>query len=354
MAPVTLPYLHIYTRRGKPFAYVRRAGKRVRVHGVPGSPAFLANYAAALAALDGPKQPKTPETIPSSLQALWQTYIADPAYTQLAAETRKDYARLMAPILVKHGHRAVAGMTREWLLSARAQLADTPSRANRLVAVVRLLINFGQPRKFRPREGNPALGIKPLRTGTGHRAWTLEEFELMASPAAGAIALPVLMARFLVQREQDIIPMVWPAYDGQAITVTQRKSRHHAEPVTLRLPVHPRLKAALDARQETRDPAVLTICTRPDGKPWQLSHFKHEFTRTRRKLGLPEDLHFHGLRATGATALAEAGATPQEIQAWTGHKTLAMVTKYTRSAERDGMAKASVTKLAARRRKTSG
>jgi integrase len=37
------------------------------------------------------------------------------------------------------------------------------------------------------------------------------------------------------------------------------------------------------------------------------------------------DLHFHGLRKTTSKALAEADATPREIQAVTGHATQQMV-----------------------------
>ena len=46
------------------------------------------------------------------------------------------------------------------------------------------------------------------------------------------------------------------------------------------------------------------------------------------RLGLT-DLHFHGLRHTTATALAEAGCTSREIMAITGHQTEQMVKLYT-------------------------
>jgi integrase len=62
------------------------------------------------------------------------------------------------------------------------------------------------------------------------------------------------------------------------------------------------------------------------------------------KLGL-SNLHFHGLRHTTATALAEAGCTPFEIMAITGHQTEQMVKLYTKKVEQKRLATSAVRKL---------
>jgi integrase len=46
----------------------------------------------------------------------------------------------------------------------------------------------------------------------------------------------------------------------------------------------------------------------------------------------------HGLRKNAAVALAEVGCEPHEIMAITGHKTLAMVTHYTKRANQKRLA----------------
>ncbi len=56
----------------------------------------------------------------------------------------------------------------------------------------------------------------------------------------------------------------------------------------------------------------------------------------------------HGLRKARAHRLAEAGATPHEIAAVTGHATLAEVERYTRAAERAGMADSGFAKMGSR------
>jgi integrase len=342
MVQIMLPYLQIYTVRGRQFAYYRRAGRRIRLRGELGSPEFLAAYQAANDSARPTPAASRAIAEPGSFQALWNAYEQSPEFREIAVETQKDYRRLTAPCLAAHGHRMMAGMRQEWVLAQRDTLAATPSRANRLVAVLRLLVFWGMLRGYRPKDGNPAVRIPLLRTGPGHRPWTEAEVNAFTAPAAGAFALPVLIARYTLQREADIIALTKTAYDGQSITLTQAKSRHTKQPVRLVIPVHPRLKAALDAAPSTD---AVTICTRPDGKPWKLHHYKHAFAARRAELGLPDDLHFHGLRATGATALAEMGATPHEIRAFTGHRTLAMVTKYTEAAEQKRLAKSVVTKL---------
>jgi len=354
MAQVMLPYLQVYKVRGKQFAYYRRAGKRVRLAGEIGSPEFLAAYKIASEEVS-PKIGIPSKAAPGTFQALWDAYERSPDYKQIDIETQKDYARLLKPSLALHGHRQVAGIHQAWVLAERDKRAKSPSRANRFVSVLRLLINWGIPRGFRPKDGNPTFGIKALRVGKGHRIWTDAEVELMTSERAGTVALPVLMARYLGQRLQDIIPLTWTAYDGQFITVTQRKSEHTDEVVKLELPVHPTLKRALDTAKALRDAAgtpAVTICIRPDGKPWQLSHFKHTFTETRRALELPEDMHFHGLRGTAATALAEKGASTRQIRSITGHKTDAMANKYTKQAQQKIVAKTVVSMLRPNRKRT--
>jgi integrase len=60
--------------------------------------------------------------------------------------------------------------------------------------------------------------------------------------------------------------------------------------------------------------------------------------------GLPECTS-HGLRKACARRLAEAGATPNEIAAITGHATLKEVERYTRDASRAMMADSGMAKV---------
>ena len=87
------------------------------------------------------------------------------------------------------------------------------------------------------------------------------------------------------------------------------------------------------------------ICTRPDGAPWKIDHFKHVFADTRARLGLPDDVHFHGLRHSAASRLAEAGCSHAEIAAVTGYKSVAMVAHYAAGAQQRALAKSAIGRL---------
>jgi integrase len=62
-------------------------------------------------------------------------------------------------------------------------------------------------------------------------------------------------------------------------------------------------------------------------------------------LGLPVGLNVHGMRKLFATGMADNGATPHEIGANTGHRTLGMIQLYTRSADQRKLSEGSVGKI---------
>lgn len=60
------------------------------------------------------------------------------------------------------------------------------------------------------------------------------------------------------------------------------------------------------------------------------------------KAGIGRGLSPHGLRKATARRLAEAGCTPHQIAAVTGHQTLQEVERYTREADQRRLAGAAV------------
>jgi integrase len=81
------------------------------------------------------------------------------------------------------------------------------------------------------------------------------------------------------------------------------------------------LRATLDAaklalgRIPHKDEPILTTVT---GQPWVESRFSTKFSATKNRAGLTH-LHFHDLRGTAITMLAESGCTNSEIASITGH-----------------------------------
>jgi integrase len=67
------------------------------------------------------------------------------------------------------------------------------------------------------------------------------------------------------------------------------------------------------------------IITTKTGRPWKPRYFKAQWEAASKDAGIT-DLHFHDLRGTAVTLLAEAGCTTPQIAAITGHS-LKTVTK---------------------------
>jgi integrase len=57
---------------------------------------------------------------------------------------------------------------------------------------------------------------------------------------------------------------------------------------------------------------------------------------------------FHGLRKAASVRLAEAGCTPHEIAAITGHASLKEIVRYTQTADRKRLAASAMEKVKAR------
>ncbi|MDO6732843.1 tyrosine-type recombinase/integrase [Marinovum sp. 2_MG-2023] len=110
--------------------------------------------------------------------------------------------------------------------------------------------------------------------------------------------------------------------------------------VLIDIPIHPELRAVLDICPKD----AFTFLETQNGKsrsPNGLGNMMREWCN---EAGLP-NCSSHGLRKVIARRVAEAGASPHEIMAVTGHLTLAEVTRYTMDANRPVLADGAIEKL---------
>ena len=345
-----LPYVDTIPARGRTYYYYRRGKLRQRIRGNPDEPGFLEAYAAihaAAQAADAKAAASEPGVAPGSMAALIRAYRTSPEWRALKPATHSDYEKALGPLEARYGHLAIATMPRAFVFGLRDAYATkpnpdpkqppipTPRRANRMVAVLSILLSWCVDRGWRP--DNPALRPKKLKTGEGWRPWTAAELAAFEACAdiAPELKLAVVMAAASGQRGEDLVTMAWSAYDGTAIEVVQAKTG-----ARVWVPLHATAKARVDAAPRR----AVTILTRPDGKPWKIDHFRHAMGAAIRAAGL-SGVVTHGLRATAATWLAEAGCSEREIMAITGHTSSASVSRYTRQADRKRQATAAVTKL---------
>src|SRR4029079_3085107 len=102
----------------------------------------------------------------------------------------------------------------------------------------------------------------------------------------------------------------------------------------LAIPLHPELRAALDATRSEH----LTFLVRREGKPFHADAFSHWFKSKRKRAGRPVRATVHGLRKAACRRLAEAGCSASVIASISGHVTLREVSRYTAAAEQARLA----------------
>lgn len=342
MAAIDLPYLHLVRSKGRVYTYYRRGALRARIEGEPGTAEFLAAYQVIHAEAETKQAGLAPaiRTVPGSLRALWLAYKASNDWRRLKGATQVGYVSLIEPLLPKFGDAAVSGMKPAWIQRRMDEM--TAARANRFLAVIRLLMNWSVPRGWV--KVSPAAGIRRAKhKAQSHRIWTAEEIAAMTGPEAGLVRLPILIALHTGQRLGDVLRLTWSAYDGATVTITAQGKTG----TRVVVPALPALREALNGAERRAE----VVCTRKDGHAWKERHFKATFAAARKRLELPDDLHFHGLRHSAAVRLAEAGCSPHEIAAVTGHKSLAMVSRYTQQVQQEQLAGTAMARLENKPRK---
>lgn len=327
--------------KGRVYLYFRWHGVYARLPGDPASEAFRRAYAEKLASISPERERPL---VAGSVRALIRDWKTSPEWAALAPKTQAGYARVLdhlAPI----GEFQADNVRRAHVIRLRNKMAANTRTQDLFVQAVSRLFSIGLDLGYTDR--NPAARIERLNTAESFEPWppsARARFEASTMPAWMRTAY--MLGLWTGQREGDVLRLARARYDGEAITIRQgrpeaRRGKGRKGPlVELTIPAARPLR---DYLATVSFPGLLFV-TLDDGRPVPPTHFRHELRRHLDALGLP-DLHFHGLRHTTATALAEAGATDAEIMAITGHTTRQMVTRYTRRAAQRTLAAAAIRKL---------
>jgi integrase len=108
----------------------------------------------------------------------------------------------------------------------------------------------------------------------------------------------------------------------------------------LAIPIHPVLRAIIDSTPSGH----LNFLVTEFGKPFAVAGFGNWF-REQCDMANLHHCSFHGLRKSASVRVAEAGCTPHEIAAITGHASLKEIVRYTKAADRKWLAAAAMEKV---------
>jgi integrase len=275
-----------------------------------------------------------------ALGELFRAWRYSSHFGELSPKTQRNYAAVMrhpaiAPLLAVPC-RAVTPrslrMLRDGVAEAGRAARGRPTKgmANLMLAVLGAAFSWGVE-NF-DLEQNPARGLKRLRiVDGGHAPWSDEAVAAWLASAPEWSRRLIQLGLWTALRAADLIALRWDAWDGRAIRITPAKTRRSSA-ATLYLPLSPQANALL--AQWRAEPTVgVTILTQSRGRPWGDSNYlAQQMRRTQIALGLPAGTT-HGLRCTAATRLIEAGVSPRDVMALTGHTQEGSFAKYVRHAD---------------------
>jgi integrase len=343
LAHLPIKYVHRFRdRHGKIRHYFRRPGrKRVPLPGLPGSAEFMAAYAAALTGETAPRiDVGASRTKPGSVAAAVASYLSSAAFGNLATGTKLGMRRILEHFREAHGEKSFADTVfqRRHVEAILALKAGTPHAARNFLRALRAVIGVAITAGLR--DGDPTLGVRnvKLRATGGFHTWTEDEiaqFEA-AHPIGTRARLAFALLLYTAQRRGDVVRMGRQHVRDGYIRVHQQKTG-----VVLEIPLHANLLEILSAHRTQH----LTFLTTRAGEPFTPAGFSNWFVIVCRKAGLP-GLSPHGLRKAMCRRLAEAGCSPNEISAISGHVTLREVERYTRAADQKRMAAAAMASVA--------
>src|SRR5262249_9754626 len=183
-----------------------------------------------------------------------------------------------------------------------------------------------------------SIKLAPSTTSKGFHGWTDDEIARFEAhhPVGSKARLAHALLLYTGQRRGDVIRMGRQHIRDGVLTITQEKTS-----VTVPVPVHPQLRAILDATPSEHLPFLVT----QRGKPFPGPRFTQWFRNHCNAAGLPKRCVPHGLRKAAGRKLAEAGCTAHEIMAILGHTTLKEAERYTRDFDRAKLARSAMARM---------
>lgn len=340
MALLRLKYVNAFANHarkdGRVRYYFRKPpAKAIPLPGLPGSDEFMSAYALALAV-----QPELPDvgakrTGPGSVNSLIVGYCRSAEWEALAPRTQQPRKRIIERFRTKHGSKRVALLQREHIEKMLAEIPRPSARADWLKAI-RALLQSGVPTLLR---SNATEGVKiKLPKTKGHHTWTDDEVEQYRAywPLGSQQRLVFEFALETASRRSEVVRLGPQHVRDGWIRIARSKGSDDVS-----IPISPELQAACEAMPKQH----LTYIVTAYGKPRSPHGLSTDFAEWATKAGLPDRCRLHGLKKAAMRRRAEAGNTAHELAAFSGHKSLAEVQRYTATADKKRLANSGAAKM---------
>lgn len=377
VAPIELKYYFEDTdRHGNPRRYFRRrikgTGKtrKVRLRETPYTVEFHQEFAAAMAGRPYAREvtrPAPPKAVTNSLRWLIEEYYRKSAtYRGYDDETKKVRRNILKALCNEPETVGTPGkqvgdlpfeIPKDKILVLRDRKAETSiDAANARLKALRQVYNWAmstEPKLIGHNLANDIELLTRVETG-GHHTWSIEEIlhYVEIHPPGTKAYLALWLFLLSGQRLSDVAKLgkqhirkpehvgakLREIHPGRWLAFRQHKNRKH-HPVDLVIPILPQLEDVL----KVSPCGALTFLETEYKQPHSTKGLGNWFGDQCVKAGVAG--RAHGLRKAGATIAAENGATPHQLMAIFGWKTLEQAEVYTRKARQQMIAGGSMALL---------
>jgi len=294
-------------RKDRSFAiyyYHRATGTQLK--GRPGTPEFIESYAAAERHLR--------ERAKGTICDLIRRFENSPAFDK-AETTKAEYRRKFKIVERRWGGAPISSFTslefKKDALDWRDSIAMRGAKreADNLLGALSRLGSWAAGR------GEIASNVldkveRVYRSDRADKLWLPEHVQAFRRVAAPEMLTALMLGMHTGQRQGDLRRLPWSAYDGERISLVQGKTKRA---------VSIKCTAALRAHLDGLERRGLLILLTRTGRAFTKRYFNEWWDDAYKASGITAGLHFHDLRGTAVTMLAEAGCSVPEIAAITGH-----------------------------------
>jgi integrase len=254
-------------------------------------------------------------------------FLADPETTGL--RTFDDLHRLCAWWIQECGALKVLDLNVLRLREAREKLSRDrgPATTNRYLSAMRSAWNWARAAGLVPSERRWPERL--LLTEPKGRTRFLSDSELVAVLKAASEHSVQMHAAIVVSvatglRQGELLRLDWPDIDLVKQTLRVRLAKND-EPRTVHLPQS--ACDALRALQAEKVRSLVAVFVMPDGTRLRKTTLDARWRVVREAAGV-SDFHWHDLRHSCASIMAQSGATLLQIAEQLGHKSFAMTHRY--------------------------
>jgi integrase len=257
-------------------------------------------------------------------------------FANLALSSKATYGKILRALENQHAHRAVRDLTRDKARKLIEQIGATrPGMANLTASIFRRLMTHAVDIGLRT--DNPLARMPRYKMDRVH-TWSEDELEAYENrwPLGTRERLAYALLLYTGQRGGDVVRMLRSDIKNGVIRVVQGKTG-----VELSITIHAALERAIKAGPTN---GVYLVGDK-NGAPTSRRFLSALIHSAAREAGLPSHCKAHGLRKAIMRRLAEHGAATKELQAVSGHKSLAEVQRYTEAASQAKLNRAAIEKL---------